>query len=625
MKKIIFFLTSMIICSMLYAINPQDGISHQAVIRNSSNELVINSTVGIRVSILQGSATGTVVYRETHTPLSNANGLITYIIGQGVVEIGQFDTIDWAKKPYFLKTEADPAGGTTYTISGTTQMLSVPFALYANNSANGFASVYSETDYRPVLDTIGNIGIGTSPSWLKLNVEGGLCVGSGPLTWGHSIFYLDATTGNGKTFQLASAGENAGGLRGKLLFGYTEKGTIMTMDSLLNVGIGTEYPNFRLDVNGDINFTGDLYRNGSLYGFASLYSEGEKRPVINENGDIGLGTYPDFGKLNVNGNLRVGSGENTWGSMIFFDASALPNGKLFQFATTGGDAIEGGGRLLFQCAGKGTIMTMDSMLNVGIGTDSPTSRLDVVGTVNVNNYNITNVATPVGNNDAVNKAYVDLLQTQLQLQQLQINKLQNTLIAGGFVQDVDGNRYNTVEIGTQVWMAENLKTTHFNDGVPIPNVTDISAWASLSSPAYCWFNNDEATYKNTYGAQYNWFTVSTGNLCPSGWHVPIQAELITLINYLGTESVAGGKMKEAGIEHWNSPNTGADNSSGFSCLPAGDRAPGFENLGISASIWSATSRVTPWGIGIQLHNNSSSVVWAEFNKYFGFSVRCLKD
>jgi microcystin-dependent protein len=135
MKKVFLFISGTIFCSVLFAQAPQ-GISHQAVIRNSLNEVVTNTTVGIRVSILQGSPTGTVVYKETQAPVSNANGLITYIIGQGVVETGVFDTIDWSNGPYFLKTEADPDGGTNYTITGTTQLLSVPFALHAKTAEN---------------------------------------------------------------------------------------------------------------------------------------------------------------------------------------------------------------------------------------------------------------------------------------------------------------------------------------------------------------------------------------------------------------------------------------------------------------------------------------------------------
>ena len=117
---------------------------------------------------------------------------------------------------------------------------------------------------------------------------------------------------------------------------------------------------------------------------------------------------------------------------------------------------------------------------------------------------------------------------------------------GGTVTDIDGNVYHTVTIGTQTWMVENLKTTKYNDGTAIPLVTDSTAWLNLTTPGYCWYNNDAATYKNTYGALYNWFTVNTSKLAPSGWHVPTDAEWTTLITYLGGETVAGGQMKSTG-------------------------------------------------------------------------------
>jgi uncharacterized protein (TIGR02145 family) len=102
------------------------------------------------------------------------------------------------------------------------------------------------------------------------------------------------------------------------------------------------------------------------------------------------------------------------------------------------------------------------------------------------------------------------------------------------VTDKDGNVYHTVTIGTQTWMVENLKTTKYNDGTAIPFITDNSAWANLTTPGYCWYNNDSTTYKNMYGALYNWYAVSTGNLAPKGWHVATDAEWTTLQNYLIT-------------------------------------------------------------------------------------------
>ena len=138
MKKLITFFALLLINSVLLAITPPvpEKISYQAVIRNSSNELITNHAVGMKVSILQTSATGTVVYSETHTPTSNANGLITIAIGTGAVISGSFSGIDWSAGPYFIKTETDPAGGTSYSITSTSELLSVPYALMAKNVQN---------------------------------------------------------------------------------------------------------------------------------------------------------------------------------------------------------------------------------------------------------------------------------------------------------------------------------------------------------------------------------------------------------------------------------------------------------------------------------------------------------
>ncbi len=111
------------------------------------------------------------------------------------------------------------------------------------------------------------------------------------------------------------------------------------------------------------------------------------------------------------------------------------------------------------------------------------------------------------------------------------------------VNDIDGNTYNKVRIGSQIWMGENLKTTRLNDGMEVPNVTDTLAWSEMKGMGYCWYNNDVAN-KNIYGALYNWFTVNTSQLCPAGWHVPTDADWSTLETYLGGRSVAGGKLGE---------------------------------------------------------------------------------
>jgi uncharacterized protein (TIGR02145 family) len=194
--------------------------------------------------------------------------------------------------------------------------------------------------------------------------------------------------------------------------------------------------------------------------------------------------------------------------------------------------------------------------------------------------------------------------------------------------DGDGNNYPVVVIGTQIWMAENLKTTKYKDGTTsIPNVTGSAAWSALSTPGFCWYNNDEATYKAVYGALYNWYTVGTGNLCPTGWHMPADADWTALITLSGGDAVAGDKLKETGSAHWNSPPNTSNNESGFTALPGGYRADYniFDYVGRYGYWWSATQfdALTVWSR--TLYSNSGLVSKIGNDKKNGFSVRCLRD
>lgn len=200
------------------------------------------------------------------------------------------------------------------------------------------------------------------------------------------------------------------------------------------------------------------------------------------------------------------------------------------------------------------------------------------------------------------------------------------------VTDIDGNEYNTVIIGTQIWMKENLRTTKYNDGTPITYITDTTTWITAGE-AYCWYANDSATYKTTYGALYNWYAVAPSsngnrNICPTGWHIPTDGEWVTLTISLGGESIAGGKIKEEGTAHWIIPNTGADNSSGYTALPGGNRSfvdGSFVGIGSIGFWWSSVDgdfrSATNWG----LYYGDSIAYRLYSRKSCGFSVRCLKD
>lgn len=190
--------------------------------------------------------------------------------------------------------------------------------------------------------------------------------------------------------------------------------------------------------------------------------------------------------------------------------------------------------------------------------------------------------------------------------------------------DIEGNVYNTVTIGSQVWMLENLKTTKYKDGTSI-QLSTTSALKALSTASFCWYNDDITTYKNTYGALYNSFSVATGLLAPTGWHVPNNAEWTVLSNFLGGASVAGGKLKSTGTTFWISPNSNASNSSGFSALPAGGvNNYGNDIVGYNANWWSSDSSTSfPWYWSVT--NNSSILYNGDSSKQTAYSVRCIKD
>jgi uncharacterized protein (TIGR02145 family) len=360
-------------------------MSYQAVIRNSSNTLVSNQPVGMRISILQGSASGTAVYVETQTPTTSDNGLVSIEIGGGTVVSGTFATINWANGPYFIKTETDANGGSNYSITGTSQLLSVPYAFFSGNGIVGVSST-GDTLY---------LGNGT-----HLIVPG------------------------------ISAANNSSG------------------------------------------------------------------------GQTGITQH-----------------------------------------TCGADSVH------------------NSTLNYGSMTDQ------------------------------------------------------------------DGNVYKTIVVGTQEWMAENLKASHYRNGDAIALVNDNTTWQGVNTGATCFYNNDIAANNCPYGKLYNWYAASdVRNLCPTGWHVPSDAEWTTLTTFLGG-NVAGGKMKSTGTQYWISPNAAADNSSGFSGLPGGTRNLNgtFDEIGYGGGWWSSTESNTNNAWYRSLYYTNGNVGGWNYGKTFGVSVRCLRD
>jgi uncharacterized protein (TIGR02145 family) len=196
------------------------------------------------------------------------------------------------------------------------------------------------------------------------------------------------------------------------------------------------------------------------------------------------------------------------------------------------------------------------------------------------------------------------------------------------VTDIDGNLYKSVTIGNQVWLAENLKVTRYKNGDQIPQITNDAQWASLTTGAYCNYNND-ASNSTVYGKLYNWYAISDSRgIAPAGWHIPSDAEWTTLTTYLGGSTIAANKLKEAGIAHWVSPNTASTNSSGFKALPGGGRlnTGGINSLiGERGYWWSSTEQLTTTAWNRALVLSSANVFRTSISMNSGYSIRCIKD
>jgi uncharacterized protein (TIGR02145 family) len=253
-----------------------------------------------------------------------------------------------------------------------------------------------------------------------------------------------------------------------------------------------------------------------------------------------------------------------------------------------------------------------------------------------NNLQIKNIADPTDGKDAVNKDYVDALIADLQTQ---IDAITPAPFQCGDDITYQGYDYSTVEIGTQCWFAENLRTTKYNDDSDITLVTDNTAWGNLSTEAYCWYQNDETTYGSVYGALYNWFAVETGKLCPDGWSVPSDDDWKEL------EMAVGMSQADADATEWRGTNEGSKLAGGydlwtngnlrtnvdfddadFSVLPGGARRNNGTLISVNnfAYLWSSTGTIDN-ARHRRMDYNNSAICRLNNDQKYGFSVRCVRD
>jgi uncharacterized protein (TIGR02145 family) len=362
------------------------------------------------------------------------------------------------------------------------------------------------------------------------------------------------------------------------------------------------------------NSAGALITNQNvLFKFNIMLNSQTSLPVYSETHQA---PTDDLGQVN----LVIGTGTPTIGT---FSSINWANGSYF----LGIELNTGAG---YVAMGTTQLLSVPYALyaNTAGNSQSTTPNLGAVLAVNnsANNTKITNLANPSDAQDAVTKSY---LETQVAQLQSQITALQNANIAP----------LPNVTIGTQIWSSTNLDVTTYRDGTPIPQVTDPTQWANLTTGAWCYYNNEPAN-GTTYGKLYNWYAVAgihdaaslndpslRKQLAPQGWHVPSDAEWTTLTTFLGGESVAGGNMKSTGTSLWLSPNTAATNESGFTGLPGGFRfSDGSDsNFGNYGLWWSSSEFSTTGAWGRGLYYGEGIAYRGNYFKIFGLSVRCLRD
>lgn len=663
--------------TQLFAQAPEK-FSYQAVIRNASNALVTNQTVGMRISILQGSAIGPVVYAETQTPSSNANGLVSLEIGGGTQLSGSFSGINWTNGPYFIKTETDPTGGTTYSITATTQLLSVPFALYAKTSGSSTPGPQGPEGPQGPQGPIGNPGpqgsvgpagpqgapgpigpqgpqgiagvngktllSGTSNPAIGIGTLGDFYINTstdslfGPKTnngWGIGISLIgpkgsfpngtnpgDMQYWNGSQWVMIPIGQVGTTLKncdGQITWSAC-KPTLTTIPA-------TSITASSFSSGGNISNDGDA----PITERGLCWSNNPNPTTANSKTMDGIGTGSfirtvtglSLGTTYYVRAYAINSRGTGYGNQITVStlAATLPSVSTTSISSLTGTSVTSGGNVSSDggaiVSARGVVWSTNQNPNVslitktenGNGTGSFVSMISNLlpnTTYYLRAYATNSIGTAYGN---------------------QISFTTPFFIVGSGVSDIDGNFYPTMILGSQEWMGANLRTTRFADGSNIPNIVDPIAWTQNASSAWCYLNND-ASLNSTYGKLYTWYaTVDNRNLCPVGWHVPSVSEWVILENFLGGNSIAGGRLKEVGTVNWLSPNTGATNESNLSFVPGSSRSTTGQSfgLGYAGVYWTSTQFSAIDGYNRYVLNTSSIIYSDQNGKNGGFSVRCIKN
>ncbi len=597
MKKIYLLLSLLIICvSSLFAQAPEK-FTYQAVVRNASNQLVINAQVGVRVNILQGSASGDAVYSESHVTSSNANGLITANIGGGSVLHGSFTGIDWSDGPYFLKTDIDPNGGNEYSITSVQQLLSVPYALYANEAANGFSGDYNDlanlpqipqipTDVSAFNNDAGYITAVQVPA--QVNADWNATSGAAEILNKPALFsgnYNDLTNkptlfdGNYNSLtnrpNLASVAisGNYNDLMNKPTIPAAANNATLTIqrnESLVGTFTADASTNTTINIVVPTT-TGDLTNNS---GFITAADIPEIPTNVSQlNNDAGYLTTAQCGDVNICDladmvaqlqqqvaalqqqidSLQGQSGQDT--TIIPIDTTTTPvdtttnpiDTTTIQLPTV---TTSTASNITSNSAMVGGNVTSDGGATVtarGVcwsTNQSPTIAGSHISDGGGTGDFINTLAGLTANTTYYVRAYATNSEGTAYGEEISFTTLPLFTSCGvSTVTDYDGNIYTTVQIGNQCWMKENLRTTHYANG------DSIGLWGSENNfGPHREYPRNITQFVFTYGYLYNWLAVmhdagsSNSNpsgvqgICPNGWHVPSEAEWTQLTNFVAGQT-----------------------------------------------------------------------------------------
>ena len=639
MKRILITLTlffSVIAASFAQA--PQK-FSYQAVVRDASNNLIANQSVGVQISILQGSAAGEAVYVETQNATTNANGLMTLEIGGGTMLSGDFATIDWGDGPYFLKTETDPNGGTNYTIEGTQQLLSVPYALYAGSAANSFSGSYNDlTDLPQIPDIpedlsafnndVGYITMDSVPTDISAfnNNVGYITMDSVPAMV--SAFENDAHYITDLQLQQ---------ILNTIAEMQNEIDSMNQVIEALNSQVSQLIPTLATVVTHSVE---SIATTSAVTG-GNVTSNGHDE-IIARGVCWSTNNPPTIADSHTTDGLGLGEYTSTVSGLVpnttYYLCAYVTNvvgtayGEVMTFTTpcnsitisiSGTTSIGAGQSTTLAASGANTYLWSTEETTASITTTpAETTTYTVIGT---NQYGCTGTASvtvtviPQGGQPCPGMATIT---------------------------DYDNNIYNTVQIGNQCWMKENLRTTSYSDGTPIEQGTDTSR-----TTAYWYYPSGNSDNMSTLGLLYNWAAVMRGSasssenpsgvqgVCPTGWHVPSDAEWTELTDYVSSQSeyacngtsiyIAKALASTTG---WNSfssnctvGNTPSDNNAtGLGIVPAGYYSGNY-NAATTAYCSSATEYNENYVYNRNIGFFSSTVNRGNLAKYTALSVRCIRD